>query len=133
MARFGEATPENNFKAKPDGKYAEVWMGTSHEHGPSSVILPDGKLQPLKDFILKDPEGVYGKAINRLTETAKKDGQVRSLTTRAFRKCTLTLLPSSDPVLVQDPDCWQDPASADSSFEKISVSLKCPSSLFCLI
>lgn len=77
VARYGEATPENKFKAKSDGRYAEVWMGTSHEHGPSSVIHSDGSLQPLKDFILKDPKAVYGKSIGRLTETAQKDGQVR--------------------------------------------------------
>lgn len=78
VARFGEATAENNFKPKPDGRYAEVWMGTSHHHGPSSVIMPDGSLQPLKDFILNQPQAVYGNAIRRLTETAQKDGQVKS-------------------------------------------------------
>lgn len=91
VARYGEATPENNFKAKPDGRYAEVWMGTSHPHGPSSVIKPDGSLQPLKDFILAQPEAVYGKAVNRLTDTAKKEGQIPFLFKTLAAGATLPL------------------------------------------
>jgi mannose-6-phosphate isomerase len=51
-------------------------MGSGHANGPSKVIKQDGSLVDLKTYILDNADAVYGKAVQRLTDTARKEGQV---------------------------------------------------------
>lgn len=48
---------------------------TAHQNGPSTALLPSGS-KALHEVILSSPEQVYGKAIHRLTDTARSKGQL---------------------------------------------------------
>lgn len=42
--------------------FAEYWMG-AHDNVPSEVVLPNGSIQPLNEFIKKNPAGVLGQKV----------------------------------------------------------------------
>jgi len=75
VAQYAAATPENNFKQDMKQPYAELWMGSAHPNGPSTALLPNGP-KALHELILSAPQKIYGKALNRLTETARQKGQL---------------------------------------------------------
>lgn len=71
VAQFASATPELGFKAKQDGVYAELWMGT-HTSLPSKLTTGE----KLSEFLAKRPELIGGRVKAKFAEEGQEDGSL---------------------------------------------------------